>query len=104
VTAYLFVEVLEVTDPAGMGEYVAQAPLIVERFGGRYLAAGADAEAVEGGWLPRWPTIIEFESPEAAKAYLSSVDYASLKRLRQASCRCNVIIIDGNVPQVPSSP
>ena len=94
-SAYFFVDVLEVTDPRKMEEYKSRVGPNVERHGGRYLAAGGDFEVVEGNWRPTFPVIVEFPSMEQARRWYKSDDYRELKALRMAAARCNVVLIDG---------
>lgn len=64
--AYLMV-LTEITDPAGLEEYGRQVLPVIERYGGRFLAA-APPDVLEGELRPHVAVIIEFPSMERARA------------------------------------
>lgn len=93
--AYLIVDVCEVTDEAKIEQYRKGVREVIARFGGRYLAAGGDPQAVEGKWTPGSVVIVEFPSREHANRWYNSEDYRELKALRQAAARMNLVLVDG---------
>ena len=94
---YLIASV-EVTDPDAYADYRAQVPAVVERFGGRFLVRGGAIEAKEGDLGIARLVILEFPTIEAARAFYDSPDYAPLIRLRQASTRSRVALVEGVAP------
>jgi uncharacterized protein (DUF1330 family) len=92
--AYLVVEVTEISDQALVGQYAEQAPALVERYGGRYIARGP-ATVLEGGHQPMMLVLLEFPSMEQLKAFYNSDDYAPLKALRQRGSSFNFLAVDG---------
>jgi uncharacterized protein (DUF1330 family) len=92
--AYLVTEVFEVSDKAGMREYVATVPSLVERYGGRYIARGP-AHVIEGEHRPGMLVITEFPSLEQMQALYDSEEYAPFKALRQRSSSMNFIAVEG---------
>jgi uncharacterized protein (DUF1330 family) len=95
--AYVVVNI-EVTDPERYAEYIKQAPSTVARHGGRYLARGGRAEALEGDVQPRRFVVLEFESYERAKEWWTADDYAGPKALRQACAVTSMILVEGLGP------
>lgn len=93
--AYVIFDRGEVTDPEKMEKYRSQVTAVVERFGGRYLAAGGNAANLEGKWSPRFLVVIEFPSREQASRWHDSEEYRELKALRQAAAKGNMILVDG---------
>ena len=85
----------DVTAPDAYAEFQSRIAATVEAHGGRYLVRGGDAEAVEGDWTPHRIVVVEFDSVDAAKAWLGSSDYAELRDLRAQSARANLIVVDG---------
>ena len=91
--AYMMV-LTEVTDPAGMAEYRTHVLPVIERYGGRFLAAGPP-DVLEGELRPHVAVILEFPSMEQAHAWYGSVDYQDLKALRHRSARATAVFVDG---------
>ena len=92
--AYVIVDI-EVTDSEGYGEYGRLAPATVAAYGGRYLARGGEAEALEGDWLPQRLVILEFESAARAKQWLESPEYRAARQLRHQTARTNMVVVEG---------
>ena len=92
--AYVIVDI-GVIDRDRYEEYKAAAPRSIAEFGGRYLARGGRAETLEGAWTPSRIVILEFPSYEQARAWWNSETYAPAKRLRHATARTKMILVDG---------
>ena len=86
---------LEVHDPEGMSEYSKQVPSVVEAYGGRYLVRGGNVETREGDWTPNRFVVLEFDSPEQARAWYESDDYRDLKEQRLRCSRGSLVIAEG---------
>lgn len=86
-----------VTDPGRYGAYAQALPAVVERFGGRFLVAGGQAEAVEGEARPR-NVVVAFDSYATARACWQSPDYAEVARLREGAATVDVVIVEGVGP------
>jgi uncharacterized protein (DUF1330 family) len=94
-SAFCFVDVIRVTDRSKFDEYKVLVRPVVEKFGGRYRAAGGRFDVVEGEWKPTHPVIIEFPSLEAAHRWHDSEEYRDLKAMRMASTDCSMVFIEG---------
>ncbi len=94
-SAYLIVDVTEIRDERTYAAYRSQVANGIEQAGGRYLARGGAIEVLEGDWQPRRIVVVRFDSPAAARAWWTSTEYADLKRMRMASTRTNMIVVDG---------
>ena len=94
-SAYLIVNVAEVTDVAMYARYREQVSEEVRRAGGRYLARGGEVSVLEGDWRPNRLIVVEFESAEAARAWWSSPEYAALRDLRQAATHSEMVVVEG---------
>jgi len=95
-SAYYFLDVLEVTDAEKLEEYRAGVLATVEQYGGRYLTVGGQCEVVEGDWKPVFPVLIEFPSLKQAQRWYGAEEYRELKALRLAATRGNAVFIEGN--------
>ena len=83
-----------VTDPAKWAEYAAGASEAIKKYGGTALARGGRCEIIEGEARAR-NVVLEFESFEAARRYVSSPEYAAAKKLRQSAGVLDMIIVEG---------
>ena len=93
-SAYVLVE-LEITDAAKFESYRELVPSLIEKYGGRYLVRGGDAETVEGDWSPKRIVVLEFESTQRAKEFLDSEEYRPVKQIRLESATTNMIVVQG---------
>ena len=92
--AYVIAEI-DVHNPQDYEEYRKMVPSTITAFGGRYLARGGKTEILEGNWSPKRIAILEFESMERAKEWLHSELYGPAKKIRHASAKTNMILIEG---------
>jgi uncharacterized protein (DUF1330 family) len=92
--AYAVVDI-KVTDPQGYDEYKKLAPLAVAAYGGKYLARGGQVQILEGDWVPGRLVILEFESVDRAKEWLSSPEYRPARELRHKTATTNMVVIPG---------
>jgi uncharacterized protein (DUF1330 family) len=56
---------------------------------------GGETEVLEGDWRPGRLVILEFPSPEAAKQWWASPEYAPAKAIRQRIAKTNMILVNG---------
>lgn len=96
-TAYI-VAVIDEHDPAVFEQYRAAALPVVAQYGGRSLLKGTDYAILEGGWAPGRVVVIEFPTPEAARAFYDSPDYIAARTLRDQSARTHMLLFEGRVP------
>jgi len=86
---------IEVKDPVGFEEYRQKVPPTIAAHGGRYLARGGQAEAVEGTSPGKRVAILEFPSYAQAKAWWESPEYQPLRVLRERTTDSTLIITEG---------
>jgi uncharacterized protein (DUF1330 family) len=94
-SAYVFFDILEITDQKKMEEYGRRIGPTVEHYEGRYLVRGGKSNVVEGDWRPVIPVIIEFPSLEQAHAWYESENYKELRDLRSGAAKLNAVFIEG---------
>lgn len=92
--AYIVANV-DVTDPDAYAEYRKGVVASLASFGGRFLARGGKAEALEGGYAPKRIVILEFPDYERAKAWWDSPGYRDLRALRQRASTGDLIVVEG---------
>jgi uncharacterized protein (DUF1330 family) len=94
-SAYCLFENLEINDFAQLEAYKTRVAPLVQRFGGRYVVLGGNAQLVEGDWAPRYLVMIEFPDLAHARQWYDSPEYEEVKRLRLAAGRFNGVILEG---------
>lgn len=92
--AYVIVNV-DVTDPVPYEDYKKAAHASITAHGGRYLARGGATHVLEGSWTPRRLVLLEFPTPDQARAWWDSSEYAAPKALRQSCSSAELVIVEG---------
>ena len=92
--AYIIVEI-EVVDPVGYEEYKKQAAATVHQYGGKYIARGGKTEVLEGDWQPKRIVVLQFDSMERAREWLNCEEYREPRKLRHATAKTNMLLIEG---------
>jgi uncharacterized protein (DUF1330 family) len=78
---YFFGE-FEITDPAAYEFYRTKVPDIISAHGGRILVRGGEPQPLDGTMPQRRFIIVEFDSPQAARAFYSSDAYQAVLPFR----------------------
>ena len=86
---------LSIKDANGFANYAENIPAFVKKHGGRYLVKGAVPEKMEGEWLPERLVILEFPSPDNARAFLADPDAQPLIALRHTATESRTILAEG---------
>jgi uncharacterized protein (DUF1330 family) len=92
--AYVVTEI-DVHDPVRYEEYKKMSLASLQPFGGRFIVRGGKVETLEGNWSPKRFVVVEFPTVERAKAWWSSPEYASAKKLRQETASSQMIVVEG---------
>ena len=85
----------EVTDEAKYAEFREQVATTIEAHGGRYLVRGGATEVMDGDWSPDRIVVVEFDSVDQARAWLTSSEYAEARKIRMKAASASVIIVEG---------
>ena len=85
----------DIQDQALFAEFRQRVGATVEAHGGRYLVRGGAIEVMDGDWMPDRIVVIEFDSVEQAKAWLTSPEYTEIKEIRRKAASASVIIAEG---------
>lgn len=93
-TAYVVANI-DVRDPQRYAEYVKLTPGTIAPFGGRFIARGGRAEALEGDVPANRVVILEFDTYEQAKAWYDSEGYRVAREIRQSASRGSLILVEG---------
>ena len=93
-TAYVISEV-EPRDAALFERYRAMAPATIERYGGRYIVRGGEADLVEGGPPAKTIIIVEFPSMARAHEWYGSPEYAACLKVRAGALTRRLVFVEG---------
>ena len=93
--AYYIVRVFKVHDSERLAPYREKAPAIVEKYGGRIIAAGIPVATFEGEEETNRTLIIEFPHRQAAENWWNDPDYQALKRDREGAMDAQIFLLDG---------
>ena len=85
----------EIQDQTLFAEFRRRVGATVEAQGGRYLVRGGAIEVMDGDWSPDRIVVIEFDSVEQARAWLTSPEYTEIKQIRMKAASASVIIVEG---------
>jgi uncharacterized protein (DUF1330 family) len=86
---------LDITDPAKFAEYREKVVPVIEKFGGRYLVRGGEVRRVEGNLPLHRLVVLEFPTLDAAQRFYDSAEYQPLIKLRLASTRSDLVLVEG---------
>jgi uncharacterized protein (DUF1330 family) len=75
-------------------EYIQKAHALVEKHGGKSVAATEKYETIEGSLPEGRVVILEFPSMEKAKAFYDDPEYQPLKKIRKTFCDSDSIIFE----------
>lgn len=84
---------IDVTDPAGYEEYKRLASASIAAHGGRYVARGGATTVLEGPWSPKRLVVLEFASPEKAREWYASPEYAVAKEARLRTTAATTMVV-----------
>jgi len=97
--AYMIAEI-NMTSPEAYAPYAAQAPAVLARYGGRYLARGGRTESLEGAAPAPRVAVVEFPSMAAAQTFYTSPEYSKIRPIRQSGSTGRFFLVEG-VPPAP---
>lgn len=100
--AYVISEV-EVLDENEAHRYRELASASIDRYGGRYLARGAEPEVPEGDWPSNQRVIVvEFPDMEHLQRWYGSPEYAEALVVRRTALARRLLFVEGLPSQLPS--
>ncbi len=86
---------VDIRDPEAYGAYMRHTPRVLNRFGGRFIVRGGEAETLEGPEESRRLVVIEFPSLDHAKRFYGSEAYQKAKKLREGGGDAHFVLING---------
>ena len=95
-TAYVIVNLHEITDPETYEEYARLAGPTIAAHQGKMLILGKDITTIEGSWTGIQVLIVEFPNRAAFEGWYQSDEYAPLIEMRKNSLNADAIVIDND--------
>ena len=91
--AFMFIQA-KVTNPEQFMKYAAEAPSLIQKFGGRYRCMRGASQQLEGTKDDRKIVVSEWPSMEAALEFWNSDEYAKLKEIRAGAAEIDVNLVE----------
>ena len=92
--AYLILD-FTITDAEKFMVYVREIPAYIKKHGGQYIVEGVTPEVIEGDWQPTMLVVLEFPSPEDARAFLADPDVQPLFEIRHQATESKLVLVEG---------
>lgn len=92
--AYVIAERLDEWNPEVFAAYGPLAAASIAKFGGRYLAKGADIGLLEGERRPLAMAVLEFPTRAQAEAWFASEEYQAAARIRRGGASNRFLLIE----------
>jgi uncharacterized protein (DUF1330 family) len=86
---------LSIHNPEVYDRYVAAFPPVIERYGGRVLAADNDPDVLEGRWDYDRFVLLEFPDRASLESWATSPEYREIVRDRLAASHGVVLYVRG---------
>lgn len=90
-----FIAHVDVRDPDGYKDYVAQNGAVFKKFGGKFLVRGGEFQPKEGSNHRSRNVVLEFPDYATALACYESPEYQRLVALRGPYSVADLIVIEG---------
>jgi uncharacterized protein (DUF1330 family) len=93
--AYVFVQSISVTDRVAFERYQALARDAITKYGGRFLARGANVEFLEGQGDVSTLRLLQFPSLATAKTWFTSPEYQEALKVRRVAGQQRIFVVEG---------
>ena len=93
--AFVFANILSVSNPDRFAEYQGLAGPTLAQYGGKFLGGGTKIEISDGDWSPVGVLAVEFERLAKAKEWYNSKEYQAVIAGRLESTVGGVVFVDG---------
>ncbi|MCC6246315.1 MAG: DUF1330 domain-containing protein [Rubrivivax sp.] len=94
---------VEIRDARAFGDYLGGHLPTIGTFGGRFLAAGALPQPVEGDWPMRRMIVHQWPSAQVFFQWYESTSYAPWKQIRQRAADTEMVLVQGIAPSAPAA-
>jgi len=87
------VSMMTINDPETYKQYTDRTPLIVKKYGGKFLTRGEDITCVEGKEYEGRMVILEFPDKASVEAWFADPDYQEAMKFRHAASTMNYLLL-----------
>ncbi|MBL8286925.1 MAG: DUF1330 domain-containing protein [Rubrivivax sp.] len=94
---------VQIRDMRAFGDYLVGHLPTIGAFGGRFLAAGAMPQPVEGDWPLRRMIVHQWPLAQAFFQWYESSPYVPWRQIRQRAADTDMVLLQGVAPAGPSS-
>jgi uncharacterized protein (DUF1330 family) len=94
---------VQIRDERAFGDYLAGHLPTIAAFGGRFLAAGALPQPVEGDWPMRRMIIHQWPNAQVFFQWYESSPYAPWRQIRQRAAETEMVLLQGIAPSAPAA-
>jgi len=95
---YVVAEIDIANMDAYMKEFLPKAAPVVQKYGGRLLAASANVTALDGR-RPSRVAVQQWESMEKVKAWHGSAEYKEIRKIGDKYAKVRIYAVEGRPPQ-----
>jgi uncharacterized protein (DUF1330 family) len=93
-SAYILANV-DVTDPQQYEQYKKLSSIAMQAHGAEVCVRGGKVDVLEGDWNPGRVVILKFPSPEKARAFYDSPEYAAARKAREGAAVMRMVLVEG---------
>lgn len=86
---------VDITDPEKYKDDMAVTPVLIAKYGGRFIVRGGETVTLEGPEETGRVVVVEFESLDQAKAMSESEAYQAAIKLREGAASAPFIAVAG---------
>lgn len=95
-----FIANYDIEDSKAHNDYVIAADSLLDKYGGKILAADENAKVIEGqGKMIN--VIVQFDSEETAMNFYNDPEYTSLKQVRLNATQNGTLVLKRSLPDTP---
>lgn len=92
--AYIIARV-RVTDADQYDQYKLLTPAAIAAHGGKFIVRGGEHTVLEGEPDDRRIIVLEFSTPDEARAFYDSPEYVQARDVRAGAAEMEMIVVDG---------
>ncbi|MBL8344431.1 MAG: DUF1330 domain-containing protein [Rubrivivax sp.] len=94
---------VQIRDERAFGDYLAGHLPTIGAFGGRFLAAGALPQPVEGDWPMRRMIVHQWPSAQVFFQWYESTPYSPWRQIRQRAADTEMVLVQGIASSAPAA-
>lgn len=84
---------IHVAHPEQYAEYQRKVPATLEKYNGKMLVQGGPIEHLEGSWPVTRLVLLEFDTPESARAWYNSTEYKIATKSRIGAATVTLTLV-----------